>query len=66
MKSNWIQKWCFSESSLGTLTPKSLNQQIVSVGTLTSFYNIKNTEKIGKGPGIAEYSHKERRELQYC
>ena len=41
MKSNWIQKWCLSKSSLGTLTTKSLNQQIVSVGTMKSFYIIK-------------------------
>ena len=37
MNSNWIQIGV-SESSLGTLTTKSLNQQIVSVGTLNSFY----------------------------
>jgi len=39
MKSNWIQKWCLSESSLGTLTTKSMNQQTVSVGTLKSSYS---------------------------
>ena len=39
MKSDWIQKWCLFESSLGTLTTKSMNQQTVSVGTLKSSYS---------------------------
>ena len=43
-----MRKWCFSESSLGTLTTKSLNQQIVSVGTLKSVYTLNHQHSKAK------------------